>query len=90
MQTDLDRLEHKVVVNRLKFNKNKCHILLLGWSNFGHRNKLGEEWLESSLGGRSLGVLVCSRLGVSQQSALEVLRANAILGCLEQSNQQVK
>lgn len=78
------------MINGMKFNRNKCHILLLGWSNFGHSNKLGEEWLESSLGGRNLELLVSSRVSVSQQSALEVLRTNAILGCLKQCNQPVK
>lgn len=50
----------------MKFNKNKCLILHLGWSNAGHKYKLREEWLESSPTEKDLGVLVgSSSIGVS-------------------------
>ncbi|KAK4827722.1 hypothetical protein QYF61_021022 [Mycteria americana] len=45
LQRDLDRLEHWVMINRMQFNKSKCRILHLGWSNAGHKYKLGEERL---------------------------------------------
>jgi len=48
LQRDLERLQHWVIINGMKLNKNKCQILHLGWSNIGHKHKLGEEWLESS------------------------------------------
>ncbi|KAK4824906.1 hypothetical protein QYF61_021421 [Mycteria americana] len=67
LQRDLDRLEHWAVINGMKFKKSKCQILHLGWSNAGHKYKLGEEWLESSPAERGLGVLVGSRLSRSQQ-----------------------
>ncbi|KAK4832334.1 hypothetical protein QYF61_021863 [Mycteria americana] len=66
----------------MKFNKSKCRILRLGWSNAGSKCKLGEEWLERSPAERDLGVLVNSR---SQQCALAAKRANCILGCVKYS-----
>jgi len=43
------------MINRMKFNKSKCWILHLRWSNARHKYKFGEEWLESSPAKRDLG-----------------------------------
>ncbi|KAJ7424846.1 hypothetical protein WISP_26390 [Willisornis vidua] len=36
LQRALHRLEHREMINGMKFNKCKCQILHLGWSNAGH------------------------------------------------------
>lgn len=52
---DLDRLEHCAIISGMKFNKGKCRVLHMGWSNAGHRYSLGGEWLESSSAERDQG-----------------------------------
>jgi len=66
----------------MKFKKSKYELLQLGWNNPMQQYRLGADWTESCFLGISLGVLVDINLDMSQQSVLEVEKANNILGCL--------
>ncbi|KAK4814697.1 LOW QUALITY PROTEIN: hypothetical protein QYF61_025523 [Mycteria americana] len=72
LQRDLNRLHRWAGANCMRFNKAQCQ-------------RPGEEWLESCLAEKDLGVLVDSHLNMSQQCAQVAKKANGILACIKNS-----
>jgi len=79
LQSNLDRMHRWTKVNGTSFNRAKCQVLHFGHNNNRQPNMFGEEWLESCLMERDLGVLMDSWLNMSQQCVQVAKKANGIL-----------
>lgn len=68
----------------MTLSKGKCQVLLLGGNNLRHQDGLGAHQLESLLAEKDLGVMVASKLIMSQQHELVAKKAKNFLGCISQ------
>ena len=71
--------------NCMRFKKAQCWVLHLGHNNPMQCYRPGEEWLESCVVAKDLGVLVDIWLNMSQQCAQAAKATNSILACIRTS-----
>lgn len=78
---DVSGLEKWADRNILKFTKNICSVLQLGWS----KPMLRADFQESVFAGKGLRDLVDNTVNTSHQCAFAVMKANRISGCITNS-----
>ena len=86
IQRDCDRLEKWADRNLTQSTRDRqCSVLHLRRNNPRHQYLLEATHMESSFAEKDLGVLVHTKLTMSQQCALAAKKEYGILGCLRQS-----
>jgi len=86
LKRNLGRLDRWAKTNCMRFNKAKCRFLHLGHNNSMQSCRLEEEWLKCCLAEKDIfGVLVDSRLNMSQQCAQVAKKASSVLACTRNS-----
>lgn len=63
----------------MRFSRDKCQVLNLGWNNPKQEHQLGSSWLDSCCAEKAQGVLADSKRNMSQPSMLAAMTANSIL-----------
>ena len=76
------QLERGSNKNLMKFSKEKSNVLPLRRNNPRHHYMLGATKLEIGSAENDVGVLVGTKLNMSQQHAPVAKKANSILGCI--------
>lgn len=64
----------------VRFSRDKCQVLNLGWNNPKQEYQLGTGWLDSCSAEKAQGVLADSKMNMSQPSILAAMKGNSILG----------
>ncbi|KAJ7418993.1 rna-directed dna polymerase from mobile element jockey-like [Willisornis vidua] len=85
IQRDLSGLEKWDNRNFMEFSKENFQILHSGRNNHRNQYLLENTQLESSLAEKDLGVLVITKLNMSQKHTFVAKKINVILGCIRPS-----
>lgn len=85
IQRDPDRLEKWADRNLKKFHTRQCEVLHPRRNNPRHQCILEDQQLESNFAKKYLGILVDTKVNISQPCALVAKAATSHLGCIRRS-----
>lgn len=64
----------------MRFSRDKCQLLNLGWNNPKQWHQLGTGWLAHCSAEKAEGVLADCKLNMNQPCILASMKTNSILG----------